>query len=154
MALHGALFADGVLMYGTITAPLPSTGAHAAWQVYAGVVDVPSSPDELDLGELMAQTFGKEYSEVGAYTESFVTDMGLGFGFMAQPPVRVPEGTTDETSDDCRIGLAGALACPVGGVQGLLVIGTSLNPEQVREMAGLVAAIAGRSVFVDVQVGQ
>ncbi|MFF3646143.1 hypothetical protein [Streptomyces sp. NPDC002564] len=44
-------------------------------------------------------------------------------------------------------GLAGALACSPEGGKGLLVIGTCLDPHQVRELAALVAIIAGNSVF-------
>lgn len=145
---HDRFLADGVLMYGVITAPLPSTGAQAVWQVYAGVVAVPERPAEVDLGELLAQVFDQQFAEKMAYVESFPTDMGLGFGFISQPPVLVPSDGEGDPGTEMRTGLAGVLSCPPDGGRGLLVIGTCLDPDQVRELAGLVAVIAGHSVFV------
>ncbi|MET9758702.1 hypothetical protein ABZ016_06545 [Streptomyces sp. NPDC006372] len=139
---------DGVLMYGVITAPLPSTGAQAVWQVYGGVVAVPERPEEMDLGELLAQVFDQQFSEEMAYVETFPTDAGLGFGFISQPAVLVPHDWEGDAGTETRTGLAGVLSCPHDGGKGLLVIGTSLDPDQVRELAGLVAVIASHSVFV------
>ncbi|GAA5213201.1 hypothetical protein LV779_13005 [Streptomyces thinghirensis] len=140
-------FADGVIMYGVITASLPSTGAQAVWQVYGGVVAVPGRPDELDLGALLSKVFDEQFAGATSYVERFSTDMGLGFGFIAQPPVRPPSDWESESASDVRTGLAGVLSCPSDGGRGLLVIGTCLDPDQVRELAGLVAVIAGHSVF-------
>lgn len=148
MDCYDLYFADGVLMYGVMTAPLPSTGAQAAWQVQAGVVSVPETPAELDLGALMARVFDEQFQERVAYIEKFTTDMGVGFGFLAQPPVRVPADWADEVDPNLRTGLAGVLSFPPEGGKGLLVIGTCLDPDQVRELAGLVAVIGGSSVFV------
>jgi hypothetical protein len=139
---------DGVLMYGVITAPLPSTGTQAVWQVYAGIVAVPERPDEMDLGALLAQVFDEQFAERTAYVERFTTDMGLGFGFISQPPVLVPRDWDGDPGTEMRTGLAGVLSCPPDGGKGLLVIGTCLDPDQVRELAGLVAVIAGHSVLV------
>ncbi|MFD6436145.1 hypothetical protein ACFWFC_25840 [Streptomyces venezuelae] len=147
MACHERYLADGALMYGVITAPLPSTGKQAVWQVQAGVVAVPDVPEEVDLGELMSRVFDAQFKQQVAYCERFTTDMGLGFGFLSQPDVPVPEDWEDEVPADLRTGLAGALACPFEGGRGLLVVGTCLNPEQVRELAALVAVIAGNSTF-------
>ncbi|MGI5471659.1 hypothetical protein [Streptomyces sp. CA-132043] len=149
---HDTLYADGVLMYGIITAPLPSTGAQASWQIYAGVVDVPDNPSDLDLGELMTKLFAESYRAAPAYTEAYTTDMGMGFGFVAQPLLPVPEGLGGGIGmPSVPIGLVGALACPSEGGRGLLVIGTSLAADQTWELAGLVAVIGGRSVFADSQ---
>jgi hypothetical protein len=144
---YDRFLADGVLMYGVITTPLPSTGAQAVWQVYGGVVSVPERPDEMDLGELLTQVFDQQFSEAMAYVEAFSTDMGLGFGFISQPPVLVPDDWEGDAGREMRTGLAGVLSCPQDGGKGLLVIGTCLDPDQVRELAGLVAVIASRSVF-------
>ncbi|WBB58450.1 hypothetical protein O7599_22770 [Streptomyces sp. WMMC500] len=152
VAWHDVLYADGVLMNGIVTAPLPSSGEQAAWLVFAGVVEVPESPSDLDLGELMTSVFAEHYDAAPAYTEAYATDMGMGFGFVAQPalpPAAVAEVGEEAAADPVQVGLAGALATPVGGGLGLLVVGTSLNPLQAGELAGLVAVIAGRSVFVD-----
>lgn len=75
----------------------------------------------------------------------------MGFGFVAQPalPRAAVAGVEGVGEDPVQVGLAGALAAPVEGGLGLLVVGTSLNPLQAGELAGLVAVIAGRSVFVD-----
>lgn len=151
VAWHDVLYADGVLMNGIVTAPLPSSGEQAAWLVFAGVVEVPESPSDLDLGELMTSVFAGHYGAAPAYTEAYATDMGMGFGFVAQPalPRAAAEGVEGVGDDPVQVGLAGALATPVGGGLGLLVVGTSLNPLQAGELAGLVAVIAGRSAFVD-----
>ncbi|MFF1375749.1 hypothetical protein [Streptomyces sp. NPDC058308] len=148
MKCHECYLADGALMYGVITAPLPSTGAQAVWQVQAGVVAVPQAPDEVDLGELMSRVFDAQLKGQVAYVERFTTEMGIGIGFLSQPPVPVPEDWEEEVPADLRTGLAGALACPPEGGKGLLVIGTCLDPHQVRELAGLVAIIAGNSDFL------
>jgi hypothetical protein len=148
MYCYERLSAEGVLMYGVITAPLPSTGAQAAWQVYAGVVAVPHTPAEMDLGALLARVFDGKFQQNVAYVERFTTEMGIGFGFLAQPPIPVPEDWDGDVAQDARTGLAGVLACPPEGGRGLLVIGTCLDPEQVRELAGLVAFIGGHSVFL------
>jgi hypothetical protein len=144
---YDRFLADGALMYGVINASLPSTGTQAAWQVYGGVVAMPERPYEMDLGELLAQVFDQRFADEMAYTERFSTDMGLGFGFIAQPPVRVPSAWEGDFDPELRTGLAGVLTCPPNGGKGLLIIGTSLDPHQVRELAGLVAVIAGHSVF-------
>ncbi|MEV7884228.1 hypothetical protein ACWD3I_37345 [Streptomyces sp. NPDC002817] len=145
---YDRFLADGVLMYGVITAPLPSTGAQAVWQVYGGVVAVPERPEEMDLGVLLTQVFDEQFAEKAAYIENFNTDMGLGIGFISQPPVLVPRDWDGDAGTDMRTGLAGVLSCPPEGGKGLLVIGTCLDPDQVRELAGLVAVIASRSVFI------
>ncbi|MFI1677265.1 hypothetical protein [Streptomyces sp. NPDC020607] len=147
MACHERYLADGALMYGVITAPLPSTGDQAVWQVQAGVVAVPAVPEEVDLGELLSRVFDAQFKQRVAYVERFTTEMGLGLGFLSQPDVPVPEDWADEVPADLRTGLAGALACPPEGGKGLLVVGTCLNPDQVRELAALVAVIAGNSTF-------
>ncbi|MEU1115823.1 MULTISPECIES: hypothetical protein [unclassified Streptomyces] len=147
MKCHERYLADGALMYGVITAPLPHTGAQAVWQVQAGVVAVPSAPDEVDLGELMSRVFDVHFKDEVAYAERFATEMGFGIGFLSQPPVPVVENLRGDLPADLRTGLAGALTCPPEGGRGLLVVGTCLDPDQVRELAGLVAIIAGNSVF-------
>jgi hypothetical protein len=145
MAWHETLLGSGVLVYGIVSAPMPDDPATAAnWQVFAGVVDVPAASTEVDLGALLAQAYGAR-AEGPTYQESFTTDMGIGLGFITQPVIRVA-GDQDALSQ-AQIGLVGALSCPPGGERGLLVLGISLTPEHVWELAGLVAAIAGRSVF-------
>lgn len=148
LSVYDSYLADGALMYGVITAPLPSTGAQAVWQVFGGVVAVPECPDEMDLGALMAKVFDEQFAEDMAYVERFTTAMGIGFGFISQPPVQPPQDWDDNPGMSMRTGLAGVLSCPYDGGRGLLVIGTSLDPDQVRELAGLVAVIASHSVFV------
>ncbi|MFC8131271.1 hypothetical protein [Streptomyces sp. NPDC057302] len=147
MECHERYLADGALMYGVITTPLPSSGAPAVWQVQAGAVAVPSTPAEVDLGELMSRVFDAQFKDKVAYIERFTTEMGIGFGFLSQPSFPVPKDW-GEAASDVRTGLAGALACPPEGGKGLLVIGTCLDPQQVRELAALVAVIAGNSVFL------
>lgn len=140
-------FADGVVLYGIITTPLPSTGVQAVWQVYGGVVAVPERPEELDLSALLSKVFDEQFAKNTAYVEKFSTAMGVGFGFVAQPLVRPPSDWEPHADQELRTGLAGVLSCPPDGGRGLLIIGTCLDPDQVRELAGLVAVIASHSVF-------
>ncbi|WP_224058497.1 hypothetical protein [Streptomyces kanamyceticus] len=152
MFRYDHLFANGVLMNGVVTAPLPSTGAKVLWQVYAGVVAVPPGPPELDLGALLSRVFDEAFLGGMAYVERFATDMGIGIGFMAQSPVEVPVSRETDVSPH-QTGLAGVLSCPPEGGKGLLVVGTCLDSDQVRDLAGLVAVMAGHSVFVTVDSG-
>ncbi|MCT7352308.1 hypothetical protein N4P33_08980 [Streptomyces sp. 15-116A] len=144
MEWHTTLLTSGVLLYGIVSAPLPEEPETAVnWQVMAGVIDVPNLSADVDLGALLSQAYGARM-EGPSYQESFTTDMGIGFGFISQPVVGPRDGSD---SSGATIGLVGALSCPPGGRQGLLVIGISLTPEHVWELAGLVSAIAGRSTF-------
>ncbi|MEU6678217.1 hypothetical protein [Streptomyces sp. NPDC046925] len=148
MFRYDHLFASGVLMNGVVTAPLPDTNAQAIWEIYAGIVAVPPGPPELDLGALLSRVFDDAFAESMSYIEQFTTDMGLGIGFMTQLPYDVPASWVADAPPDLRTGLAGVLSCPPEGGLGLLVMGTCLNPDQVQDLAGLVAVIAGHSVFV------
>ncbi|MEV6313655.1 hypothetical protein [Streptomyces sp. NPDC051776] len=153
MAWYEQLLKSGLLLYGIVSSPLSQdTTETAHWQVLAGVVDVSPGLAEVDLGALLAKTFG-ERQNGATYQESFTTDMGIGFGFISQPTVPVP-GDGESYASETQIGLVGALSCPPGGDKGILVIGISLAAEQVWQLAGLVSAIAGRSTFNDPAANQ
>lgn len=149
MAWYDALFSDGVLVYGTITAPLPDSEEPVAWQVFAGAVDVPAAPAELDLSAVMQGMIKPHLGVDDIYTETFTTAMGMGFGFAAQPAAPTSGAPGEEPAVQVRTGLAGALTCRPGGGKGLLTIGVCLNPEHVGPLAGLIAVIAGNSTVSD-----
>lgn len=132
--------------------------AWTTWHVLTAAVDVPSAPAELDLGEFFARVLGRETDPDACYVESFDTEMGCGFGLIAQPtfpsaadavsvllldPVAL--GVDAPSTGPVQYGLAAALTTSPGGGPGLLVTGMCVDPEQVLEVAGLVALIAGNS---------
>jgi hypothetical protein len=159
MAWRRTLLDQGVILDGLIAVPPEQAGDErgATWQVMAGVVDLPTSDPDIDLGEVLVRLLGSRPDASTAYLESYTTDMGLGFGLLDRPVllrdgsmsvpgsgVAVPE---DESEVVAQVGLAVALACPPGGGRGLLVVGTCLDSSQVYGLGALVAVIAGRSVF-------
>ncbi|MFF8655440.1 hypothetical protein [Streptomyces huasconensis] len=147
MAWHESLLASGTILYGIASGPMPEDAdAIANWQVMAGVVDVPTVSEELDIGSLLAAAYGSQTDEP-SYQESFTTDLGIGFGFITQSTIRT--GPDDETAQSAEIGLAGALTCPPGGGKGILFIGVSLDPRHVVELAGLLALMAHHSALGD-----
>jgi hypothetical protein len=147
MAWHECLLAGGTILYGIASGPMPEdSDAIANWQVMAGIVDVPTVSEELDIGSLLAAAYGSQTDEP-SYQESFTTDLGIGFGFISRSTIRT--GLDDETAQSAEIGLAGALTCPPGGGKGILFIGVSLDPRHVMELAGLLALMAHHSVLGD-----
>lgn len=144
-----AMLRRGVVSHGIVSAPR-SDGALAQWQVMTSVVALPAAPD-LDLTAVLAEVF-REQGHGLRHLETFETDMGLGVGIVGEREVLPPSGLGDLAArglpvveEPIRVGTAAALACAPGGVHGLLVVGVCLAPDQVAELAGLVAVIAGRS---------
>jgi hypothetical protein len=139
----------GAVSHGVVSAPHPDGGT-AQWHVLTSVVELPVAP-ELDVTAMLAELVRAQGHDV-QYVEQFETDMGLGVGMMGQHEVAPPAGlealaargltTVDEP---VRVGMAAALACEPGAAHALLVVGVCLDPDQVVELAGLVAVIAGRS---------
>ncbi|MFB7929105.1 hypothetical protein ACFC4C_08340 [Streptomyces sp. NPDC056039] len=147
MAWYKHLLASGTLLYGIVSGPMPDNpDVVANWQVMAGVVDVPETSDELDIGSLLSTAYGTQADEP-SYQESFTTDMGVGFGFVTQSTIRTPPDDDDDQMMSAEIGVVGALTCEPGGGKGILFIGVSLDPRFVGELAGLLAVMAGRSTF-------
>jgi hypothetical protein len=135
---------------GTVSHGLVDTwtdgGAPVRWHVLTAVVRLPEVPD-VDLTSVLTQLVAVTGRDV-LHVERFPTDMGLGFGLIAQPEVAareladLPVASTDGPG---RLGAAAALSYAPGTGLGLLVIGMSVSPDQVLELAALVAVIAGRS---------
>jgi hypothetical protein len=139
------LHARGAVSHGLVSAST-ADGAPVRWHVLTGVVPLPVASD-VDLTSVLTRlvtTTGQDLLHV----ERFDTGMGLGFGLIAQPEVAAPElGTVPvaPTAGRGRLGAAAALSYTPGTGFGLLVIGMSVAPDQVLELAALVAVIAGRS---------
>jgi len=159
MLWRRTLLDQGVILDGLVAVPPEQTGDEhgATWQVMAGVVDLPTLDPDIDLGEVVARLLGSRPDAGTAYTESYPTEMGLGFGLLDRP-VLLRDGSMavpgsgvappeDESEVVAQVGLAVALACPPGGGRGLLVVGNCLDSTQVYGLGALVAVIAGRSVF-------
>jgi hypothetical protein len=143
------MLARGAVSHGVISASLPD-GTPARWQVLASVVDLPPHPD-VDVTAILGELTRSHESDLH-HVETFPTDMGLGVGMIGHREVRPWAGMPDLPAlgfavgaDPLRVGTAAALACAPGAVRGLLVVGVCLAPEQVLELAALVAVIAGRS---------
>jgi hypothetical protein len=139
------LLARGAVSHGLVNA-WSADGAPVRWHVLTSVVPLPVAAD-VDLTSVLTRlvtTTGRDLLHV----ERFETDMGLGFGLIAQPEVAAPDlGTVPFAPADGRgrLGAAAALSYTPGTGLGLLVVGMSASPDQVLELAGLVAVMAGRS---------
>jgi hypothetical protein len=148
-AWRDTALARGAVSHGVISASLPD-GTPARWQVVAGVVDLPPQPD-VDVTAVLGELIRAHESDLH-HVETFPTDMGLGVGMIGHREVRPSAGLPGVPAlgiavghDPIRMGTAAALACAPGAVRGLLVVGVCLAPEQVLELAALVAVMAGRS---------
>lgn len=152
---------QGVIAQGIVTVPEDGENGPVTWQISAGVVEVPKAPVDINLTALMEQQLGSRLRDREVHLESFPTEMGLGFGVITQPefsrdgqfdafpPLRDSSDPAALKSERVRIGLAIVLATPPGGGLGLLVIGYSLDPEQVLPLAAVVATIGGNSHFTE-----
>ena len=141
---------EDLLARGTVSHGLVNTwtddGAPVRWHVLTSVVRLPEAPD-VDLTSVLTQLVAATGRDV-LHVERFPTDMGLGFGLIAQPEVAAPALATvpvAPTDGARRLGAAAALAYAPGTGLGLLVVGMSVSPDQVLELAALFAVIAGRS---------
>jgi hypothetical protein len=142
------MLARGAISHGVVSAHLDD-GTPARWQVVTSVVDLPAEP-ELDVAAMVVRLVEARQEEV-LHLEQYETDLGLGVGLIAQPELLPPDETEvlglPVVHEAVRVGVAASLACAPGAGHGLLVVGMCLAPEQVVELAGLVAVIAGRSVL-------
>ncbi|GAA2122292.1 hypothetical protein [Streptomyces synnematoformans] len=156
MHTRRAFLDDGMLSCGLVTLPETEDGP-ALWQICSGVVEIGSIDTDLDIGSAFASFLGERVIGEGAYIESFPTAIGTGVGLISTPQVfsdgsvsLFPETTLtadDPGTPEVTLGLAVALAAPPGGGKGLLVVGQSLDAGQVRELACVVALIAGKSTI-------
>lgn len=147
------LLADrGVVLHGLVSVPADGDVAAANWHLLAGVVDVPEA-GELDAGVVCERYLRQKVDPDRVYTESFATDMGWGVGVITEVDVVPPPELLPLFSVPPRVGLAAALAAPPDSELGLLVLGFAFELEHHLEMAGVVAAIAGRSRLAAVPAG-
>jgi hypothetical protein len=139
------LLARGAVSHGVVSAETDE-GAPVRWHVLTSVVRLPAVSD-VDLTSVLARLVAVSGREV-LQVERFATDMGLGLGLIAQPeaaPPALDAWPPAPTDDQPRLGAAAALSYAPGTGLGLLVVGMSVSPDQVLELAALVAVIAGRS---------
>lgn len=133
-----------------------------AWHIVTAVTALPSLSSDVDLGELLARLIGSGLPHGAAHTESFATDMGCGAGLILQPPLAsvsanqrdLIETDLPSPGEALRYGLAAALACRPGGGPALVVVGVCIDPEQVLDLAAVVAVIAGRSTVSQPELRQ
>ncbi|MGY1914447.1 hypothetical protein [Blastococcus sp. SYSU DS0973] len=150
LSWRAAVLARGAVSHGVVSAPHPGGGT-ATWHVLSAVVTLPAV-GEVDLGALLAELLRAQGAEELLHVEAFETDLGLGVGLVAEHTVVPPPQLgalvargIEVVAGPVAVGVAAALACAPGAEQGLLVVGVSLAPEQVWEVAGLVAVVTGRS---------
>jgi hypothetical protein len=139
------LLARGAVSHGLVNTRT-NEGAPAQWHVLTSVVRLPKATD-VDLTSVLTRLVAASGQEV-LQVERFATDMGLGLGLIARPEVAAPvlAGVSLASSEGSRrLGAAAALSYAPGTGLGLLVVGMSVSPDQVLELAALVAVIAGRS---------
>ncbi len=156
-----SMLRQGIIAQGVVAVPEDNENGPATWQINVGVVDVPSTSDDLNITAVMERQLASELQDRDVYLESFPTEIGLGFGVISQPrfspdstfdafpPLRDPSTSALQSPERLRIGQAVVLATPPGGGLGLLVIGHCLDPEQVLPLAAVVAIIGGKSHFID-----
>lgn len=139
------LLGRGTVSHGVVHAETAG-GAPVRWHVLTSVVRLPVVPD-VDLTSVLTRLVAASGRDV-LQVERFDTDMGLGFGLIAQPEVAAPALPTrrpDPVDGSRRLGAAAALSYAPGTGVALLVVGMSASADQVLQVAALVAVIAGRS---------
>lgn len=138
--------AQGSVSHGIVSASTDQ-GAAVRWHIVTGVVALPPGP-EIDLSAVLTGYVRATDREI-VHVEAFETDLGRGVGLVGHPAVTPPEGLRSlglpSVGDAVPLGMAAALSYAPGARYGLLVVGLALAPEQVAELAGLVAVVAGRS---------
>ena len=142
------LLAQGAVSHGVVNVSTDE-GAPVRWHVLTSVVRLPRVSD-VDLTSVLTRLVAASGREV-LHIERFETDMGLGFGLIAQPEVADPALSMvplAAAGGQRRLGAAAALSYAPGTGLGLLVVGMSVSPDQVLQLAALVALIAGRSRLV------
>lgn len=156
MTTRRTFLADGMLSCGLVALPQTVDGP-VLWQICSGVVEVGRLDPELDVGSVLTRLLGQQLEGGDHYVESFPTAIGAGAGLISTvqvladgtvtlAPNPVPADSTGP-APEATLGLAVGLAVPPGGGRGLLVVGQCLNAEQVRELACVVALMAGKSTI-------
>ncbi|MDT0270149.1 hypothetical protein RM844_28145 [Streptomyces sp. DSM 44915] len=144
------LWTGGFLAHGVITVPARDGDRAAFWQILVAVMKLPATTAELDTSALMERMVGGSGMDYLTHVEKYQTDMGLGLGLIGRPPLTVPGGEVvrDSDGDPRRCGMAAALSYAPGAEFGIMAAGVSLVPEQDRQLATMVALIAGKSTLV------
>jgi hypothetical protein len=146
------LWTRGMLTHGIIDVPADGENRHMSWQIFVTAMKLPHTPPELDSSAILSRLVGQSDLSFATHVEAFKTDMGLGLGLFGRMPKVAPGGAPvpqrNGGSGGPQSGMAAALSYAPGAEHGIAVVGVSMDPEQDRELAMLVALIAGRSRFV------
>lgn len=147
---------DGMLSCGLVALPETEQGP-VFWQICSGVIETEPLDKDLDAGSAFAHFLGEGVADDDVYTESFPTAIGTGVGLISTTqvfgdgsvslPLPDTSAYSTEPHAEVTLGLAVALAMPPGGGRGLAVVGQCLDVEQVRELACIVALMAGKSTI-------
>ncbi|RBY94431.1 hypothetical protein DQ244_03710 [Blastococcus sp. TBT05-19] len=147
--------ARGAFSHGIVSASTDE-GAPVNWHVVTSVVALPPEP-EIDLAQLLARSIGETRQDV-LHVEAFDTEMGGGLGLVslreAQFPPELAALGRPIPENPGSLAMAAALSYTPGTTYALLVVGLGAAPDQVLELAALVAVIAGRSRLVPATEGR
>jgi hypothetical protein len=145
------LWSQGFLVHGVICVPEEDdhSKAKAFWQVVVATMKLPRTNPELNPVALLERVIGQSELSYATHVETFETELGLGMGVIGRPPLRLPDNAATRGDRELpKYGMAAAVSCAPGAEYGLSVVGVSLDPEQDRQLAMLVALIAGKSTLV------
>ncbi|SOD67140.1 hypothetical protein SAMN06297387_1294 [Streptomyces zhaozhouensis] len=150
MLWRDRLWTEGFLAHGVICVPAEGEDRAALWQILVAAMKLPATSGELDTSTLMQRMAGGSELDHLTHVEKYQTEMGLGLGMIGRPPLTLPGGGTvpGDGGEPRRCGMASALSYAPGAEFGILAVGVSLDPEQDRQLAMMVALIAGRSRLV------
>jgi hypothetical protein len=156
MLWRDRLWSSGFLAHGIISVPPSKEYPSAMWQVLVTTMKLPPANPELDPTALLQRLVPQSDLSHATHVETYDTEMGLGIGVMSRPPLTLPglnegSGGADGTPPTC--GMAAALSFTPGAEYGILAVGVSVNPEQDRMLAMLIALIAGKSTLVTAETG-
>jgi hypothetical protein len=152
MRWRDRMWSRGFLVHGVISIPdeKDPSKTHAFWQIVLATMKMPQTNPELSPGALLGRVIGQSELSYSTHVENFETKLGLGMGFIGRPPLHPPGNAaiTCNGSEPPKYGMAAAVSCAPGADYGLAVVGVCLDPEQDRQLAMLVALIAGNSTLV------
>ncbi|WP_062209212.1 hypothetical protein [Streptomyces sp. NBRC 109706] len=150
MLWRDSLWTGGFLAHGIISVPADGGEKAAFWQILVAAMKLPPTNAELDTSALLQRMVGSSELDYLTHVEQYQTEMGLGLGLIGRPPITLPGGDIARGSDGepRRTGMAAALSYAPGAEFGIIAIGSCLEPEQDRQLAMMVALIAGKSKLI------
>jgi hypothetical protein len=150
MRWRDLLWLNGFLVHGLISVPPDDEHSQVCWQILVATMKLPRTHPELHPTTLLERMIGQSELSYATHVENFETEMGLGVGVIGRPPLSLPRNAalTRDGREHSTCGMAAALSCAPEAEYGICVVGVSVDPDQDRQLAMLVALIAGKSTLV------